>query len=187
MEYLNCIKGMNVAATAFTKDQAADLLKQDEFDVIIIGIDLSQDRFEGINTVTEINRMAKSKIIVLTPVFDEEITLKLFYSGAVNFVLKADYKEIPSVIRSSINSAFPLELFWKDYMRMKREEQLRALTPAERQIFELMEKGYNKSQIRKMLCKSESTIKNQVNKLLKKLEVSNYNEALAKVGTEPEK
>ena len=51
--------------------------------------------------------------------------------------------------------------------RLKREERLRGLTPAEREVFDLLDEGYTHSQMEQKLFKTESTLKNQINKILK--------------------
>ncbi len=64
---------------------------------------------------------------------------------------------------------------------MKREEALRNLTPAEREVFELLNDGYTHTQIETKLYKTESTLKNQINKMLKKLGVKSGKEAVEKI------
>ena len=41
------------------------------------------------------------------------------------------------------------------------------MTPAEREVFDLLDEGYTHSQMEKKLFKTESTLKNQINKILK--------------------
>jgi NarL family two-component system response regulator LiaR len=74
-----------------------------------------------------------------------------------------------------------MEALLKEFTRLKREEQLKELTAAEREVFDMIEQGYTQSQIGRMLHKTESTLKNQVNKLLKKLGVRSSREAVKKV------
>ena len=74
-----------------------------------------------------------------------------------------------------------MEALLKEFTRLKREEQLQVLTAAEREVFELIEDGYTQPQIQEKLYKAESTLKNQVNKMLKKLGVRSSKEAVEKV------
>ncbi|WP_338130595.1 hypothetical protein [Cohnella ginsengisoli] len=61
-----------------------------------------------------------------------------------------------------------MEALLKELRRLKREEQLQPLTAAEREVYVMLEEGYTHAQIERKLYKSESTLKNQVNKILKK-------------------
>ncbi|MDF2660980.1 MAG: two component transcriptional regulator, LuxR family, partial [Paenibacillus sp.] len=51
----------------------------------------------------------------------------------------------------------------------------------ERELFGLLEAGYTQREIGGKLYKAESTLKNQVNKMLKKLRVKSSKEAVEKV------
>src|SRR5690606_9796356 len=88
---------------------------------------------------------------------------------------------LPDVIRGALKGGNPMEALLKEFARLKREEQLRPLTGAEREVFELLEDGYTQPQIGRKLYKAESTLKNQVNQILKKLRVKSSKEAVEKV------
>ncbi|WP_408634798.1 sigma factor-like helix-turn-helix DNA-binding protein [Paenibacillus zanthoxyli] len=52
---------------------------------------------------------------------------------------------------------------------MRKERKLRILTPIERELFDLREKGMSRTQIANVLHKSASTIKNQYRMIRSKL------------------
>lgn len=74
-----------------------------------------------------------------------------------------------------------MQALLKEFRRLKREERLQPLTPAEREVFELIEDGRTQAEIGRKLFKSESTLKNQVNRILKKLGASSSREAVRRL------
>ncbi|WP_209369476.1 response regulator transcription factor [Priestia megaterium] len=84
--------------------------------------------------------------------------------------MKKNAARIPEIIRSTYHTETnPVEVLLKDYRRMKTEEQLKDLTNAERDVYQLMEKGLSRSEIQQKLVKSSNTIKNQNSKHIKKI------------------
>ena len=118
---------------------------------------------------------------MLTSLGDEQVITQSFTAGAVNYIEKSKFKELPAAIRSAVLHPGSMDVLLKEFARLKREEQLRGLTPAEREVFDLLDEGYTHSQMEKKLFKTESTLKNQINKILKKLGVRSSKEAVEKV------
>jgi NarL family two-component system response regulator LiaR len=179
--FLDKIEDITVIWTADNSEKALDLAKKQYADVILMDINLSENKFDGIYTAAEISQTEKSKIIMLTSLKGEDIISDSFIAGAVNFISKASYRELPGVIRTAYCNNSPFEVVLKDYLRLKEEEQIKDLTSAEREIINLVQKGYTQSQIENKLFKSERTLKNQINKILKKMNVKNCKEAIRKI------
>ncbi|MEK3884548.1 response regulator transcription factor [Paenibacillus sp. PL2-23] len=176
--YLNREPDMLVVGAAVTSEEALRLAEALSFDVVLMDIQLTKGGFEGIYTAMEIHDIRPAKIIMLTSVTDEEVMTQAFTAGAVNYVEKTRYQELPSAIRGAYRQPAAMDALLKEFARLKREEQLQRLTPAEREVFELIEKGYTGPEIERKLYKAESTLKNQVNKMLKKLGVRSSKEAV---------
>ncbi|NIK71513.1 response regulator transcription factor [Paenibacillus sp. BK033] len=179
--YLNSEPDLEVAGFATSSREALEKAQQLDFDVVLLDIQLTDYQEEGIHTAIELNDIHPARIIMLTSMKDESIIMQAFTAGAVNYVEKTNYKELPHVIRNAYQHPRAMDALLKDYARLKREEQLRQLTAAEREVFELIEQGYTQPQMEKKLYKTESTLKNQVNKMLKKLGVTSRKEAVEKV------
>lgn len=181
--YLNSETDFYVTAAVSGQEEALQVINDPSrlVDIILMGINLTGDNRDAIYLAAQINQIRKVKIIMLTSLNDEKIITDSFAAGAVNYIEKANFKEIPSLIRSVYHRTSPLEILLRDYYRLKRMELLWDLTAAEREIFELVESGMTQSQIEKKLYKSESTLKTQVRNILKKLDVSNSKEAVRKV------
>lgn len=179
--FLNKEEDMLVVGAATTREEAVRLAGSLEFDVALMDICLSPGRLDGIYAAMELLDIRQAKVIMLSSLEDGSVVTQSFTAGAVQYVLKTDYRSLPQTIRSSLVSNNPMEALLKEYARLKREEQLHALTGAERELFGLIEEGYSQPQIGRKLFKAERTLKNQVNNMLKKLRVKSSKEAVEKV------
>lgn len=180
--FLNSQEDMMVAGAAASPEKAVEIAQILSFDIVLMDIQLTPGRLDGIYTAAEIiERKPETKIIMLTSRGDERVITESFTAGAVNYIEKSRYQELPAAIRAAVLHPGSMEVLLKEFARLKREEQLRSLTPAEREVFELLEEGYTHSQMEKKLFKTESTIKNQINKILKKLGAKSGREAVEKV------
>ena len=179
--FLNRQGDLEVISTASNKDDAVEMAKNNDMDVILMDINLTENKFDGIYAASEIYQEKKVKIIMLTSLTAEEIIKKSFMAGAVNYVSKDNYTEIPSAIRSVYNRNSPFEVLLQDYWRLKESEQTESLTPAEKELLDFIEKGYTQTQISNMLYKTPGTLKCQVNKILKKMGVKSTKEAIKKI------
>ncbi|TYP72491.1 response regulator transcription factor [Paenibacillus methanolicus] len=176
--YLNRESDLLVVGSATAADEAVRLAKTLAFDVVLMDIQLSDKEYEGIYAAMEIHAIHPAKIVMLTSVRDERAMTQSFTAGAIDYLEKSRFHELPQAIRKAHHHAAPMEALLKEFSRLKREEQLKDLTSAEREVFELIEDGYTQPQIEKKLFKAESTLKNQINKMLKKLGVKSSKEAV---------
>ncbi|MEV5028155.1 response regulator transcription factor [Paenibacillus sp. LPE1-1-1.1] len=179
--YLNREPDLLVVGTAANSAEALSMAQTIPFDVVLMDIQLEGSRLDGIHTAMMMQEHSTAKIIMLTSLNDEETMTRAFTAGAVQFLEKTRFQELPHAIRSAYHHPAPMEALLKELARLKREEQLKELTGAEREVFELIESGYTQSQIEQKLFKAESTLKNQVNKMLKKFGVRSSKEAVEKV------
>jgi NarL family two-component system response regulator LiaR len=181
--FLNNEDDIFVAGSATNKDEAVRMAKSMAFDVILMDINLNENKCDGILTTVEIRQFSDAKIIMLTSLDEKEIILDSFTAGAVNYVSKSKYMDIPGLIRDAFNNKSPIEVVLNEFSQMKKNEQLKDLTQSEKQVFDLLEKGYTKSRIESELFKTTNTVKTQIKHILRKLGVSNSKEAVQKVQT----
>lgn len=170
-----------IVSIASTKEEAVKLAKNVDMDIILMDINLSKNKYDGIYAAMEILEFKKVKIIMLTCIMEEDIITHSFSAGAVNYISKQNYMDIPNAIRAAYHSRAPIEVLLNEFTRLKKEEKLKELSPSEKGIYELLEKGYTYSEIEKALVKSKNTVKTQVRNILKKLDAANVKEALHKV------
>lgn len=179
--FLNGEPDMLVVGAATGKAEALSLARTLAFDVALMDIQLTDGGRSGIYAAAELHDIHPAKIIMLTSVGDADAMTQAFTAGAVNYIEKSRFKDIPQAIRSAYHHPAAMDALLKEFARLKREEQLKPLTAAEREVFELIEEGYTHAQMERKLYKAESTLKNQVNKILKKLGVKSGREAVEKV------
>lgn len=179
--YLNGHPDFIVCAAASCKDEAVQMARTIDFDVILMDINLSGNRYDGIYATLEISGFKKAKIIMVTSLDEEKIVTNSFIAGAINIIYKMDYEKIPDAIRASMLNNTPYELLLKDYLKLNKEKTLASLTLSEKEIFSYLEQGFTPSSLIMKLNKAESTLKNQINSILKKLNAKNCKEAVEKV------
>lgn len=181
VKILNREKDIVIVGTAFSKEDAINLAKDIDIDVMLMDINLSGNKCDGIAATLEINRIKEIKMIMLTSLNDENIIINSFTAGAKNYITKSEYFKIPEAIRSLFNDKSPFDVLLKDYARLKEEQQLSILTQTEKELYKLIEEGHSRSQIQNKLLKSENTIKNQLKKIFKKFNVNSSKEVVEKV------
>lgn len=182
ISFLSKEEDLMIVGTARNRNDAVGLAKTLQVDVFLMDINLNENRCDGIYATAEILQSAKTKIIMMTSLKEEDIIADSFAAGVVDYISKEDYEDIPRTIRSAYSNGFsPVEVLAKEYAKLKREEQLIPLTSAERRIYDLIEQGCTQSQIQKMLMKTKNTLKVQIKNILHKLDVSNSKEAVRKV------
>jgi len=179
--FLNEENDFEVVGTASTRKDAVELVEQLDVDVVLVDLFLTNSPYDGIYAAVEIFEKKQVKMIMLSALDANDLILKAFTAGAVQFLQKERLSELPRAIRACVQETPAFEIVLRDYRRLKREEQLQALTPAERSVYEQVQMGVTLPQMAEMMLKSERTLKNQVNSMLKKLGVSSCKEAIMKV------
>lgn len=179
--YFNEVKEFLIVGTATNKNEAILLAKSVYIDFIIMDINLSGNKTDGIQATAEISNFSKAKIIMLS-VFDEpELIIDSFTVGAVNFLPKNKFQNVTELIKEISIKKTPLEILLQDYQRLKRKEYLGVLSSAELETFVLLEQGLTQREIASKLGKSIDTIKIQVTSIFRKLNVHSAKEAIKKV------
>lgn len=172
-----------VVGTATNKDDAIKMARALDIDIILMDIILTENDFDGIETLRELQKITTAKIIMLTSLKDAEVILESFEAGAVNYINKSNYSSLPGVIRETINNNAPIQILLQELNRLRAEFDLKVLTKSESELFELIRKGYKTREICEMLNKSEYTLKNQLHSIYSKFNVSSRKEAIEKYGT----
>jgi DNA-binding NarL/FixJ family response regulator len=175
-----------VAGTASTKEEAIAGFEQLQPDVVLMDINLTENNLDGIETALALTELRDDcKIIMLTSMTAEDIMIESFTAGAVNYISKTDFKEIPEAIRAAYNRQSAIHptaaaALRNEFLRLKNEESKKLLSPAERDILHLIHQGQTQSEIEKTLFITKRTIKNHINRILKKMGAKTSKEAAAK-------
>jgi DNA-binding NarL/FixJ family response regulator len=166
---------IDVIATASSGDAALEALAKTAADVMLL--DLRMPGLSGVKTIQEIRRAGHLiRIIVLTSFETDEDIYRAIQAGAQGYLLKdTSLKEMIEAIKSvhSGKRYIPRDIAARLAERMMRAE----LTARELEILRLLAKGLTNKQLGKVLSISENTVKNHVNSVIEKLEVSDRTEA----------
>ena len=179
--FINFEPDLHVLQAVATKEEAIAYCTRNTVDLVLMNINMSGRNLDGIEAILELNLMGiDAKIIALSSYNHEQIILDAFTAGAMHYVSKTEYRKIPEFIRliyhSSKNS--PQEVLLKEFRRLKEEKLYNQLTDAEKEIVMLYEKGHNRAEILRRLGKSESTVKNQINSILRKFNANSMKEVI---------
>lgn len=179
--YINTTEDIIVIGTAKSRNDALDIAMKVETDIFLVDINLNENRYDGINLIREISNFSKAKIIMITSLREELVVEASFSAGAVHFVSKEYYEDIPNIIRSTHKTISPIEVLAKKYKKLKKEEQLSVLTSAERELYDLVEQGHTQSEIQNNLVITKNTLKFHVKNILNKLGAKSMKEVVKKV------
>ncbi|MEN8905544.1 MAG: response regulator [Clostridiales bacterium] len=95
--YLKKFDDINLCGTAFDYDDSINLLKNTDFDIILVNSTLSENTDTGLKLSKELKSNYNSKIIILTPLSNNH--KKSIESNPFHYICKDNYSEIPNMIR----------------------------------------------------------------------------------------
>lgn len=161
-------RDLNVVSCAASKEAAIKAYKENNVDVALVDVMLSPNECDGLDTALELKQLGLSNIIMLTALNDKEIILDAFDKGAVNYITKTSYRDIPRAVREAYGDHPGIHPDASAVLvaELKKERKLKyILTPTEREVYDLREKGMNKTEIAKVLFKSVETVKKQIKQI----------------------
>ena len=160
--YVEKENDITVVQQAYTKEEALQVNSLN-IDVVLMDLTLSQDDNDlgGLEVANQLYKRGLKKIIMLTSWDETEIILEAFDAGAINYVTKQSYRDIPHAIREAYQGKVGLHPDVSDVLvsELRKERKIKVLTPVQREVYELKEQGLSKTQIAEKLYKSIETIK----------------------------
>jgi two-component system NarL family response regulator len=166
---------LEVIGSASSGEEALAKLRQVEPDVLLL--DLRMHGMSGVDTLMAMKRSAHDvRVIILTSFETDEDIYRAVQAGAHGYLLKdTSLKEMVEAIRTvhAGKRYIPRDIAARLAERMMRTD----LTPREIEILKLLSKGPTNKEIGRALSISENTVKNHVNSIIEKLEVSDRTEA----------
>jgi two-component system, NarL family, response regulator len=166
---------LEVIGTASSGDEAIEMLQQGNPDVILL--DLRMPGMNGIDTLVAMkNLQSNVRVIILTSFETDEDIYRAVQAGARGYLLKdTSLREMVEAIRTAHagKKYFPRSIASRLAERMMRTN----LTTREIEILKMLAKGPTNKQIGHALGISDHTVRNHVNNILEKLEVSDRTEA----------
>jgi DNA-binding NarL/FixJ family response regulator len=166
---------IEVADSVSSGEEALDVLERQSLDIVLL--DLRMPGMNGIDTLLAIKRKATPvHVIVLTSYETDEDIYRAVNAGAEGYLLKnTSQREMVEAIRSvrAGNRYIPRHIASRLAERMTRSN----LTTRELEILKILTKGLTNKQIASALGISDNTVRNHVNSIIEKLEVSDRTEA----------
>lgn len=168
-------EGMTVVAALAGGPQAIAFLERSEADVAVV--DLRMPDLSGIETIRQIRRLSPgTRVLVLSGFEFEEDIYQSVDAGANGYLTKdMDSVAVVQAIREVFlgGRCFPPAISRRLSERQRRKE----LSPREKEILELVAKGFTNKEIAALLRLSRFTVRNHLNHLTSKLEVTDRTEA----------
>lgn len=194
---INSAPDMKVVADTDTGKEAVALALQTQPDVILMDIEM-EDRDAGLRAVENIlGAKQNPKIIILTVYEEDELIFTAFRLGVTDYLIKnAPPQEILESIRNAYYNQSPLrpELASKilgEFKRIKTYETsflfavdiVSSLTVTELELLRLLLDGKSRREICELRHVEMSTVKTQINHILKKFDKKSVEEVSAMISS----
>jgi two-component system, NarL family, response regulator len=167
--------GLKVIGSVHGGREALELLSIEAVDVMLL--DLRMPNMDGIGTLRALHKLPNPPQVVVLSNFEyDEDIYRAVEAGARGYLLKDTSRdEIIAAINAvhTGNTHFPRRIA----DRLSERKHRPCLSPREVQILELLSKGLTNKDIGRALDISQFTVRNHVNRILTKLEVSDRTEA----------
>jgi DNA-binding NarL/FixJ family response regulator len=171
-EYVEKEEDITVIKQAYTKEQAIQV-NNEQVDIVLMDLSLTKDETDlsGIEVARKLCSKGIKKIIMLTSWEETDTILESFDIGAINYVTKTSYRDIPKAVRDAYKGKVSLHADVSPILvkELKKERKIKVLTPTERDVYELKEKGFSRKQIAEKLYKSVETVKKQLKVIRSKI------------------
>lgn len=151
-------------------------------DIVLMDVEL-EDKEAGLRATAEIlSYMPEIKVVMLTVCETDDTVFRAFELGAVNYLLKnmpadAIVEAVKDAYydRSSLHSNIAGKIR-REFKRIRKTEDsllhnfyiITQLTPTELEVLELLMKDYTRQEICQLRHVEQSTLKSQINSILKK-------------------
>jgi two-component system NarL family response regulator len=166
---------LQVVGSASSGEEAISMVQRDTPDVVLL--DLRMAGMNGVDTLLAIKRTDTGiRVIILTSYETDEDIYRAVQAGAEGYLLKdTSLREMVEAIKviHAGKRYIPRHIAARLAERMMRTN----LTPRELEILKMLAKGLTNKQIGHVFGISDNTVRNHVNSIIEKLEVSDRTEA----------
>lgn len=180
--FLDLQEGFEVVGEASDGDEAIAASERLRPDVVLM--DLVMPRRDGVAAMRVLReRLPGARVIVLTSFLDEDKLLPALRAGAAGYLLK---NAQPQELERAVRAAHAGEAVLDPVVAARLVEALAAghddepidrLTPREREVLELIGRGFPNKRIARELELAEKTVKTHVGHVLGKLGVTDRTQA----------
>lgn len=183
---LNAVEDICITGSATTAAEALDLLRENEYDIILL--DISLPDIDGLTLCKKIREADKQiKIIGLTSSNEAGIITQFLISGGNGYLLKnMERSELLEAIYQVLEGKFFLskaanEKILEQYTSLKQAtDEIPVLTRREKEILLLLNEGLNGPQIAQQLFLSPHTIETHRKNMMQKFHSATTQELIKK-------
>jgi DNA-binding NarL/FixJ family response regulator len=180
--FLDLQDGIEVAGEAADGEEALAAAERLRPDVVLM--DLVMPQLDGVSALRALReRLPTTRVIVLTSFLDDDKLLPALRAGAAGYLLKnAQPHELARAVRLAYAGEALLDpvvaaRLVESLATSEEDRPLDRLTPREREVLELIGRGFPNKRIAQRLDVSEKTVKTHVGHVLAKLGVSDRTQA----------
>jgi DNA-binding NarL/FixJ family response regulator len=174
---------LEVIGEADTQAQILSLTLRLNPDIVLLDLALSGK--PDIGAVTDIlHQCPTTRILILTAVNDQEVALQALQAGAVGYLFKTiDFADLVKALCATMQGGTPLDpriarfVLRQFYQSPPRPKLLPQLTVRECEVLDLLAQGCTNAEIADRLVISSYTARSHVNRVLKKLNLTNRTKA----------
>jgi two-component system, NarL family, response regulator LiaR len=178
--FLELQDGIDVAGEAADGEEAIAVAERLDPDVVLM--DLVMPKLDGLAAMRELrDRVPRARVIVLTSFLDDDKLMPALRAGAAGYLLK---NAPPPEVARAVRAAHAGEALLDPVVAARLVETLTGdgnpldrLTPREREVLELIGRGFPNKRIARRLEVSEKTVKTHVGHVLAKLGVTDRTQA----------
>jgi DNA-binding NarL/FixJ family response regulator len=180
--FLDLQDGIEVVGEAADGDEALAAAERLRPDVVLM--DLVMPRLDGVSAMRALReRLPQARVIVLTSFLEDDKLLPALRAGAAGYLLKnAEPQELARAVRAAHAGEALLDpvvaaRLVEALADSGDENPVDRLTPREREVLQLIGRGFPNKQISRELGVSERTVKTHVSHVLAKLGVDDRTQA----------
>ena len=143
----------------------------------ILLLDLRMPGMDGIETLRALRELhSTTRVIILSSFEGDEDIYRAVQAGALGYLLKDTPKKQMLEAIAAVHAG-KRYIHGQIASRLAERMMRSSLTPRELEILEMIAKGLTNKQIASILTISDNTVRNHVNSIMEKLEVSDRTEA----------
>jgi DNA-binding NarL/FixJ family response regulator len=181
------LAGSELEVVGEAEDVATALRLVDEVEVDVVLMDLNLPDGSGVDaTRAVLARRPDARVLVMTMSADDEAVVAAMRAGARGYVVKgAGRDDVLQAVRTvaaggavfSPSVADRLGTYFASLASLPGRDAFPALTEREREVLDLVARGYDNRRIARELYLSDKTVRNHVSSVLTKLDATDRAEA----------
>ena len=178
-------EGVDHACSFSNAEDALEKLSKDPVDVVLMDIHLPQ--MDGIECVRQLKLKQPNMQFIMSTIFeDDESIFKALKVGALGYLLKkAEPTKILEAIKEIVAGGSPMSMqiarrVIESFQKPIVHDNEHLLTAREKEILNLLERGFRYKEIADQLFISTDTVRKHINNMYKKLQVQSRMDAVNK-------